>query len=178
MNYGDYSYIEAWPNGHRTSMPPVNVARRSQIFQIWIRPVKNHEALFAFRAALHELKKLIDNGLSQEDFELRKKFLHNYTVNYGTTLSRRLGYAIDDIFYGMPDGGFLELLRPELDKLTLEEVNAAIKQAIVNNEPSPKTYPEETPQSVLDEDKLIEAYPLNVPEENVHIINISEVLEK
>jgi len=161
--------------------------------------VKNHEALFAFRAALHELKKLIDNGLSQEDFELRKKFLHNYTVNYGTTLSRRLGYAIDDIFYGMPDGGFLELLRPELDKLTLEEVNAAIKkhlqcdnmwvvfitkdaealkQAIVNNEPSPKTYPEETPQSVLDEDKLIEAYPLNVPEENVHIINISEVLEK
>ena len=199
MNYGDYSYIEAWPGGSRSSMPPANVARRDQIFQIWIRPVRNHEALFAFRAAMHELKKMVDNGLTQEQFELTKNFLHNYTVNYGTTISNRIGYALDDIFYGMPDPGYLASIRPELDKLTLEGVNAAIKKhlqydnmwvvfitndaeglkkMIVNDEPSPKAYSEPTPQEVLDEDKLVEVYPLNVPEENVVIVDINEVFEK
>jgi hypothetical protein len=39
MNYGDYSYIEAFPAGYATQQPPVNVARRSQLFEIWIRPI-------------------------------------------------------------------------------------------------------------------------------------------
>ena len=31
MNYGDYSYIEAYPRGYSTQVPPANVSRRSQI---------------------------------------------------------------------------------------------------------------------------------------------------
>jgi len=39
MNYGNYSYIEAFPAGYATQLPRVNVARRSQLFEVWIRPV-------------------------------------------------------------------------------------------------------------------------------------------
>ena len=34
------------------------------------------------------------------------------------------------------------------------------------------------PQAVLDEDKLIEIYTLDIKPENVHIISINEALEK
>ena len=48
---------------HRT-MPPVNVPRREQLFEIWIRTLPNEKAVFALRAALRELKSLVDNGLT------------------------------------------------------------------------------------------------------------------
>lgn len=47
LNYGDYSYIENFPNGGRLQMPPQNVCRRHQIFEIWIRPVPNDTRHFA-----------------------------------------------------------------------------------------------------------------------------------
>jgi zinc protease len=39
MNYGDYSYIEAFPQGGFRTMPPTGVGRRQQMFEVWIRPV-------------------------------------------------------------------------------------------------------------------------------------------
>lgn len=198
MNYGDYSYIEAWPSGHQSILPPVNVSRRHQIFQIWIRPVQHNEAVFALRAALRELDKLVEHGLSEERFEVQRKFLHNYTMGYGSTISRRLGYALDDRFYGL-EQGFLNMIRPGLKKLTLEDVNEAIKKhldysgmwivfisndaealktALVSDAPSPKTYRSEKPQPVQDEDKEIESYPLKIKAENVHIIDINDLFDK
>src|SRR5262249_41638884 len=37
MNYGDYSYIEAFPEGGQRRQPPPNVGRREQLFEVWIR---------------------------------------------------------------------------------------------------------------------------------------------
>ncbi|MEJ2501849.1 MAG: insulinase family protein, partial [Gemmatimonadota bacterium] len=72
MNYGDYSYIEAFPAGFATQQPRTNVARRSQLFEIWIRPIARTDpgtlhdrALFATRAALRELDTLVSTGLSE-----------------------------------------------------------------------------------------------------------------
>jgi zinc protease len=69
MNYGDYSYIEAFPAGFATQQPRVNVPRRSQLFEIWIRPIALTEpgnlhdrSLFATRAAWRELQKLVDTA--------------------------------------------------------------------------------------------------------------------
>ena len=56
LNYGDYSYIENYPNGGQRQLPGQNVARRQQIFEIWIRPVPNEATHFALRAALREFK--------------------------------------------------------------------------------------------------------------------------
>lgn len=40
LNYGDYAYIEYFPRGMYLFEPEPNLARRQQIFQIWIRPVE------------------------------------------------------------------------------------------------------------------------------------------
>ena len=39
MNYGDYAYIEAFPRGMFQFFPDPNIARRAQLFEVWIRPV-------------------------------------------------------------------------------------------------------------------------------------------
>jgi zinc protease len=50
LNYGDYAYIEYFPQGGAQLTPPPNVARQQQIFEIWIRPVEPANGLFALRA--------------------------------------------------------------------------------------------------------------------------------
>jgi hypothetical protein len=62
LNYGDYSYIEAYPEGGQRQKPPTNVARRQQCFEIWIRTLPNDQAAFALRAALRELQDLAAHG--------------------------------------------------------------------------------------------------------------------
>jgi zinc protease len=206
MNYGDYSYIEAFPAGFATQQPRVNVPRRSQLFEIWIRPIALTEpgnlhdrSLFATRAAWYELQKLVDHGLPAAEVERTKEFLHNYTVNWGNTLSRQLAYAIDDEFYGIAEPGFLSSIRPGLAALTPARVNDTVrrnlqygnmyvvfitadaegmKRRLLSGEPTPITYAGERSQEVMDEDRIIASYPIRVREENITIIPIAEVLER
>jgi zinc protease len=76
MNYGNYSYIEAFPAGYATQQPRVNVARRSQLFEVWIRPVSltapgnlHDRTLFATKAAVYELQKLVEGKIPAAAFE-------------------------------------------------------------------------------------------------------------
>ncbi len=197
LNYGDYSYIEHFPQGGTRQFPPANVARRKQLFQVWIRPVPNEARLFAFRAALRELQKLIDNGMSEQDFQLTRKFLKNYVLHYAPTNMMRLGYALDDRFYDIK-GSHLENFRNIIDKITLEEVNAAIrkhlqyenikvvfvtdnakelKEMLVKDMPSPIEYQTPKPEEIMQEDKLISEYPLKVNEENIEIIPVENIFK-
>jgi len=198
LNYGDYAYVEHFPGGHRAQFPPANVARRQQIFQVWIRPVPDSARLFAFRAAMRELHNLIENGMTKDDFDLTKKFLKGYILHYAPTTMDKLGYALDDRFYGIKDGHWKTYDRM-LDQLTLDDVNAALKKhltwenvkvvfitsdadglknALVGNEPSPITYESEKPAAVMEEDKIISTYPLTVKADNVHIVKVEDVFEK
>jgi zinc protease len=198
LNYGDYSYIEHYPGGGFRSLPPQNVGRRQQIFEIWIRPVPNETRLFALRAALRELKHLVEHGLTQSEFQLTQKFLTKYVLHYAETTEARLGYAIDDRFYGLA-GSHLEMFRKNLETLTLAEVNAAIKRylqygamqiaivtkdaaslkdALVNNTPSPITYKSPKPASVMDEDKEIAVFPVKMKAEDITVVPVSEVFQK
>ena len=205
MNYGDYSYIEAFPAGYATQQPRVHVARRSQLFEIWIRPVARTEAgtlhdraLFATRAALRELNTLVDAGMTSQQVEETVGFLSNYSVNWGNTISRRLAYKIDDAFYGIEEPGFLASLRPQLQALDADAVNAAIrrhlragdmylvlitgdaegmKQKLLSGEPTPITYAGPQPPEVLAEDEEIARYPIPVQEDDITIIPIDEVFE-
>lgn len=205
MNYGDYSYIEAFPAGFATQQPRVNVGRRSQIFEIWIRPISqtapgnlHDRSLFATRAALRELKKLVDNGMSEETFETTVNFLKNYTTKYGSTISRRLAYAIDDRFYGL-ENPFLKSIRPGLEALTREEVNEAVrehlqyenyylvmitndaegmKQKLLSGDPTFITYNSEPSDEIKAEDEEIANFPIPVKEEDITIIDIMDVYQK
>jgi zinc protease len=205
MNYGDYSYIEAFPRGFATQQPRVNVARRSQLFEIWIRPIAetapgnlHDRSLFATRAAIRELDRLVEHGLTAEQVQETVNFLRNYTVNWGNTINRRLAYRVDDAFYGIPDPGFLASLRPGLDGLTAEDVNAAIrrhlqaedmylvlitrdaegmKRKLLSGEPTPIQYAGPQPDHVLAEDREIAAYPIPVTEADITILRVEEVFE-
>ena len=126
LNYGDYSYIENFIQDGGTRFPVPNVPRRQQFFSIWIRPVPHEKAHFALRQALRELHLLVDEGISQEDFETTRDFLLNYTKLLVQTTSRRLGYAMDSRFYGTDF--FVDEVQERLVALTVNEVNAAIRR--------------------------------------------------
>ncbi len=199
MNYGDYSYIEAYPEGGVRQMPPTNVARQQQLFEVWIRTLPNSQAHFALRAAVRELQKLVDGGMTREQLELTRSFLSKYSLHFATTTADRLGYAVDDRFYGLDGEGHLSRFRRLMGELTLEEVNAAIKkhlqyqnlkiaivtgeaealeEALVSDAPSPMTYASQKPPELLAEDEEIAAYPLAIPEENVTIVPVEEIFDK
>ena len=195
LNYGDYSYIEAFPHGGQRLMPPTGVGRRQQLFEVWIRPVPEGRALFALRAALREIERLRAQGLTREQFEAQRSFLKKYCLQFATDTEARLGYAVDDRFYGLD--GHLARFRRVMDELTLEDVNAAVrkylqvdnlvialvtadaeglKHALAADTPSPIDYgPIQKPAEILAEDKEIEHYPLRVHAENVSIIPVDDM---
>jgi zinc protease len=199
LNYGDYSYIEEFPEGGERSMPPVNVPRRMQLFEVWIRTLPNAQAPFALRAALRELELLVDSGLTAEQFELTRTFLKKYSLHFAETTAARLGYAMDDRFYGLDEEGHLARFRRMLDELTLEDVNAAIRRhwqtenlkiAIVtgeaasmrsllaSGEPTPITYATPKPAAIMAEDRIIEAWPLQLAENRMTTIPVAEAFER
>jgi zinc protease len=205
MNYGNYSYIEAFPRGFATQQPRVNVARRSQLFEIWIRPIAmtapgnlHDRSLFATRAALRELDRLVANGMTPAQVHETVNFLRNYSVNWGNTINRRLAYRIDDAFYGLDQPGFLAALQPGLAALTPQTVNAAIrrhlqaedlylvfitrdaeglKRKLLSGEPTPIEYAGPQPDHILAEDREIARYPIPVTEADITILRVEEVFE-
>jgi zinc protease len=203
MNYGDYSYIEWYENGGSFQLPPAGVPRASNYWSIWIRPVQIAKQLqaqypeladvplghahFALRMALREFDQIIENGMSQEDFEATKMFLRSYTKLYAQGPAEQLGWLMDSRFYGRSD--YLAELDKLLQETTLEQVNAAIRKhwqtrnlyvvivtdtseaqpladALAANTPSPMSYSNVVkaglPAEVLAEDEVVAKYPLNV----------------
>jgi zinc protease len=196
LNYGDYAYIEYFPRGMFQFQPDPNLARQQQIFQIWIRPVEPNNANFALRATLYEFDKLIKNGMTKETFEETRDFLTKYVNILTQTKDAELGYALDSRYYGIPN--YNEYMKTQLAKLTLADVNNAIKKylstdkmrvvmitkdaqglrdAIVNNKPGTITYAAEKPKEILDEDKMIATYPINVKVENITITPVEKVFQ-
>ena len=119
--------------------------------------------------------------MTREQFELTRTFLKKYSLHFAETTAARLGYAMDDRFYGLDGDGHLARFRRMMDELTLEDVNAAIKRhlqydnlkiAIVTGDaanlrsvlasdaPTPITYATPKPDAILAEDRVIAAWPL------------------
>jgi zinc protease len=195
MNYGDYAYIEYFPRGMFQFHPDTNLGRQQQIFQIWVRPVRsNNDAHFATRVAMHELEKLINEGMSESDFEATRSFLSKFVALLTDGQSRQLGYSMDSQYYQTDE--FANYVRDALNKLTLDDVNRVIREnlntdnvqyvfitrdaedlrsRLVSDQASPMTYDADLPQEILDEDKLIDSIPLGFSAENVSIVPAEEV---
>ena len=197
MNYGDYSYIEYFPRGMFQTKPNANLGRSNQIFQIWLRPLRsNNDAHFATRAALFELDKLINNGMSTKDFEATRNFLSNYVPQLVSSQDKQLGYALDSEFYDTKD--FVTLVRDQLKSLTIDDINRVIKenlqtndiqyvfisgdakdmkQRLVKETQSILKYNSDKPADLLADDKIIQDYKLSIPNKNVEVINIEDVFK-
>jgi zinc protease len=203
MNYGDYTYIEWYERGGRVQLPLPHVPRHSNYFSLWIRPVQIAEQLkmqyeelghvdvghahFALRMAIREIDMLVNNGISQEDFELTKQFLRSYIKLFIQTTSKELGFLMDSRFFGRND--YITELDQLLEKVSLEQVNEVVKKHLqvdnmyitivtddsesiplsknlLSNKPSPMSYSnfviEGLPDEVKSEDDEVANYKLNV----------------
>lgn len=197
QNYGDYAYADHFVQG-RDKFPAPNNCRQQQYFSIWIRPLANSNRHFALRQALLELKKLIEEGIPKERFELTKEYLLNYTKLYAQTLGERLGWQMDSRYYGYKD--FLVEVQKRLPKITHEDVNQAIKkylnfrnlsiaiitddaesfkEALIANTPSPISYANPNmPEEILKEDLIYQVFPLDVKPEKARIAPATEFFQK
>ena len=193
MNYGDYAYIEYFPRGMFQFHPDTNLGRQQQIFQVWIRPVRsNNDAHFATRVAMFEVRNLIENGMTESDFEATRAYLSKFVSLLTDGQSRQLGYAVDSQYYGIDD--FASYVRDGLANLTLDDVNRVIRenlemdnmqyvfitrdgeglrQRLLADEQSPMTYDADLPQEVLDEDKLIDN--ISIGFDSVTVVPANEV---
>ncbi len=194
LNYGDYSYVENFIQDGGSRLPIPNIPRSRQFFSIWIRPVPHHNAHFALRQAIRELHVLVDEGLSEEDFEATREFLLNYSKLYVQTTSRRLGYHMDSAVYDA--GYFIDEIQGRLTALTVDDVNAAIRRhlqydnlaiavvtrdaeafrdALLAGEPSPPTYNTAVTEEIQAEDALIEGFELAINPERVRVVPVEEM---
>lgn len=197
MNYGNYAYIEYFPRGMFQFQPDTNLARQQQIFQVWLRPLRNNnDAQFATRTALFELNTLIEKGMSEQDFVNTRSYLAKYVSLLMDGQSRQLGYALDSGFYGIDD--FSDYVRKELDSMTLADVNRVIREnlrtdnmqyvfvsrdaddlrdRLVSGRASPMQYDAAQPEEVIAEDRMIEALPIVFDEQNVSVIDAEAVFQ-
>jgi zinc protease len=195
LNYGDYSYVEYWDRPPFTTNPSPNVPRREQYFSVWIRPVVPTDAQFALRAGLYEVQQLRDKGMTQEDFNLTREFLISYSKLWAQSLEDRLGFHMDSRYYGMPY--YIDEIEARLKKLTVADVNAAIKKylspenyeavlvtakaeqlkaTLQKDEPSPKTYNSAVAPGILEADKTIQV--LKVQPTRIDVVPVTEVFQK
>ncbi len=195
MNYGDYAYIEYFPRGMFQFHPDTNLGRQQQIFQVWIRPLRsNNDAHFATRTAMFEIEKLVDEGMTEADFETTRSYLSKFVSLLMDGQSRQLGYALDGQYYQTDN--FAEYVRSGLEKLTLADVNRVIRenlatddiqyvfvtrdaddlrQRLVSDQVSPMQYEAEKPQELLDEDAVISQIPLGLAADKVNVVSAEEV---
>jgi zinc protease len=54
---------------------------------------------------------------------------------------------------------------------------AGLRDAILSNRPSPITYNAPKPKDIMDEDKIIQAYRIDVKPENVVIVPVDKVFQ-
>lgn len=197
MNYGDYAYIEYFPNGMSLMQQEPNLPRTNDLFQVWLRPLRNNnDALFATRVALSELQQLYQHGLSAAAFEATRRFLGKNVLTQVATQTRRLGYFIDSQYFGIDE--FPNYVSKGLAELDLDQVNAVIRKylnpanahfvfvsadakdlaaALVSDRVSPLQYNTAKPADLLKDDRRIQALPLAIAADHIHIEPVNEVFE-
>lgn len=197
LNYGDYAYTEHFEQEGWSRFPLPNLSRHHQYFSIWLRPVLPQKAQFAIRMAVREFEEFVAHGMTEADFTRVRDFASQYYALFLQTESRRLGYTIDDHFYGM-DQAWLERVRAAWQRMTVAEVNAAIRRhldpsrlqiaavtshaaafadALASDAPSPITYDTPPAESVLAEDREIQAYPIRIARDHIRIVPVASIFE-
>jgi len=197
MNYGDYAYAEHFLQEGWGTNPRTNVGRTVQDFTIWIRPTEPQNALFATRGALHFLQRLIDRPIPQDQFDTARGFLSGLTRVWEQTDQRKLGYAIDDRFYGTKS--FHDAFRQALAAMTPEQVHAAVKRhlkvedlnfvyvakdadalrkALSEGTPTPMAYPTPKPAEVVSEDKAFSGRRIPVAAGATRVMDAQDFMER
>jgi zinc protease len=195
LNYGNYAYLEAFPGGMFGFQPRPGVARATNIWQIWIRPVAPANGAFATKAALFELGKLVKNGLTEKEFQAARTFLVKFLDHLTDTAAKRLGHDLDDADLGLP--AYPETFKARLKALTREDVNRAVRAhlrtdrldlAVITKdaaaytrdlfaEASPTPKYESPKPSLKEEDETISRLKLDLKVEDVIVAPLTEIFK-
>ena len=206
LNYGDYAYLEHFEQeGGDAATAQNGRSRRQQDFTVWLRPVRNDNRLFAVRGALYELaRSLKEEPFTPEEVEQTKGFLDGYILLFDQTDARKLGYALDDQFYGMK--GFLAAWREAVRDVSADQVNrawrkwvdpgkleivlagkdmASVKKALLAGDPTPIQYQKdatgktpEKPAEQLATDKEIAKFPFGAKgDADVQVVGVDRMFE-
>ena len=125
LNYGDYAYLEAFPNGMFKTQRDPGTLRSLNHFQVWIRPVAPQNGAFALKGAIFELDHLVKQGLTEAQFTASRTYLTKFLDHLTDTGSKRLGHDLDMRALGL-EPSFVTTLQAGLKRLTLASTNAAI----------------------------------------------------
>jgi len=139
----------------------------------------------------------VDQGLTQEDFERTRDYLMKNVFVMTATQNQQIGYALDSKWYNIPE--YTTFIREQLRKLTVSDVNAAIKRhlsaidlqvviitkdakglrnALLADTFSPITYDAPKAAELLEEDKAVGALQLGLTPDRVTITPVREVFGK
>jgi zinc protease len=129
-NYGDYSYIEYWAGRPSNLFQVFNQPREQQYFSIWIRPVKHEHAVHLLKAATYEIEQLLRRGLTADEVNAAKNKARVIYLNLGETVPRLVGARVDDAFHGLTGNGFLDAYLANIDRVTPEQVNTALRRHV------------------------------------------------
>lgn len=129
LNYGDYAYIEHYREVDlRDPSQELGTLRVQPHFTVWVRPTETQDGPFALKMAMVMTEQLVAEGLEQEEFEVIRTHLTKRKKLWAKDPGRRLGYAVEAEALGVPN--ILEDLDEQLQELTVEQVNAALKAHI------------------------------------------------
>lgn len=197
LSYGAYAYLEAFPRGMFQLTPDPNVGRRAQLFELWIRPVAPRNAAMALKIALFELRRLVEEGLTDEQFEEARAYCARSVALLATRQDDRVGAALDDRWFGTPE--YVSYVQGALAGLTRDEVNAAVRRhlspddlavvavtrdgraladALRAEAPSTVLYEADQPAALLDEDRRIGALRLGLAPEAIRITPVADVFAR
>ena len=198
LNYGDYAYIEAFPRGMFQFFPdPERRAPRADLRDLDPAGRAGRTRTCRCGIALHELDKLIENGLTQEDFEATRDYLMKNVYLMTATQDQQLGYALDS--RGTASASSPAFMRRALQSLTVEQVNAAIrrhlnvhdlsivfitrdaaglKQALVSDAASPFATTARNQQRCWPRDQAIGTLKLNIAADKITATPVAEVFAR
>jgi len=160
--------------------------------------VKPANGAFALRGAMHYWREYVEHGVPDAEIQRFGTFLSRYQSLEQQTESRRLGFALDDKTYKLQTP-FIERVRAawsQLDSKKLAEIvkrdlatkdmtiaiiakdAAALKKLLVSGAKTPPAYDAPKPKEVTDEDRILEAEPLGLKDEDVKIVPIADLFAK
>ncbi len=198
LNYGDYAYAEFFQQEGGVSRYPLpNIVRREQLVSIWLRPVKSKNGLFVLKAALSIYSRLLTTGISKPEIERFREFLSRYVGLEQQTENRRLGYAMDDVAYGLKKpyldtmrGGWAALDEASLKAaanrwLSVKDLSIAIvgrdgaelAAALAKADPTPPTYDSPKPVTVTNEDALYERYAIGADAKDIKVVPVADIFK-
>ena len=191
-------------------MPPTGVGRRQQMFEVWIRPVTSKSNRTTASCSSRPCSRCgrpcarssgwgaegLTEAAVRGDPQVPVEVL---PALRGDHLPTRLGYAVDDRFYGIEEG-HLSRFRHMMEEVTREEVNAAIQKhlqvdnlviaivaeraaelrdALLSGAPSSIDYggiPK--PDAIHVEDREIGTFPLQIGAERLIIVPVEKMFQE